>query len=40
VGDCGTHSHKYMATEEAFPDIVLVPPHTFVIEVGWPILSD
>jgi hypothetical protein len=35
-----TYSCKYMATEEAFPDVLPIPPSLFVIEEGWPILSN
>jgi hypothetical protein len=34
-----THSCKYMAAKEAFPDIFPIPPGLFVIEEGWPILT-
>jgi hypothetical protein len=43
AGDCGvdqTYPHKYMATEEALPDVALAPPCLFVVKEGWPVLSD
>jgi len=34
----GAHPNKDMATEEAIPDVTLIPPRTLIIEECWKVL--